>query len=106
MTGRQFSIGASGNPLVQILSLAVFGVLVVGAVIMGAFVLLAFFGFAAVAVLVFAIRSWWLKRKIQKGSGPFGDDPQPAKGVRYIEGEYKVLDADGDAKRRQSSEEP
>jgi hypothetical protein len=104
MNGRPFSNGASGNPLVQILSLVVFGVVIVGAVIMGAFVLLAFLGFAAIAVLVFAIRGWWLKRKL-RGGGSTGGEPGPTKGVRYIEGEYKVLDADADAKRRHSSGE-
>jgi hypothetical protein len=100
MNGRQFTFGSQGNPLVQILSLVVFGIVVVGAVIMGAFVLLAFVGFAAVAVLVFAIRSWWLKRKLRGGGDPFDDGPKPAKGVRFIEGEYEVVDADADAKRR------
>lgn len=104
MNGRPFSIGASSNPLVQILSLVVFAVIVVGAVIMGAFVLLAFVGFAAVAVLVFAVRSWWLKRKLRASTNPFGDEPSPAKNVGYIEGEYKVIDAD--AKRRRSNEGP
>jgi len=104
MNGRPFSIGASGNPLVQILSLVVFGVVIVGAVIMGAFVLLAFVGFAAIAVLVLAIRGWWLRRKLG-GGAPTGGEPGPAKGVRYIEGEYEVVDADADAKRRRSSGE-
>jgi len=99
MNGRQFSFGTSGNPLVQILSMLVFGVLVIGAVIMGAFVLLAFLGLAAVAVVVFAIRGWWLRRKL-RGSDPFGGEPGPAKSVPYIEGEYKVIDADADARRR------
>ena len=106
MNGRPFSIGASSNPLVQILSLVVFAVIVVGAVIMGAFVLLAFVGVAAVAVLVFAVRSWWFKRKLRNSSGPFGDDPNPVKDTRYIEGEYKVIDTDAEAKRRRSNEDP
>jgi hypothetical protein len=84
----------------------VFAVIVVGAVIMGAFVLLAFVGVAAIAVVVFAVRGWWPKRKLRNGSGPFGDDPNPAKGVRYIEGEFKVIDSDADAKRRRSNEDP
>jgi hypothetical protein len=104
MNGRPFSIGASSNPLVQILSLVVFAVIVVGAVIMGAFVLLAFVGFAAVAVLVFAVRGWWLKRKLRNSSSPFGDEPSSVKNVGYIEGEYKVIDSD--AKRRRSNEDP
>ncbi|HEY9182154.1 MAG TPA: hypothetical protein VIQ99_03080 [Gammaproteobacteria bacterium] len=105
MNGRPFSFGASGNPLVQILSLVVFAVIVAGAVIMGAFVLLAFLGFAAIAVLVFTVRGWWLKRKLRSGTGPFADGPGPTKGVRYIEGEYKVVDVH-EAKRRRSNEGP
>jgi membrane protein implicated in regulation of membrane protease activity len=106
MNGRPFSIGASSNPLVQILSLVVFAVIVAGAVIMGAFVLLAFVGVAAIAVVVLSVRSWWLKRKLRSSSAPFGDDPKPVKGVRYIEGEFKVIDSDAEAKRRRSNEDP
>ena len=102
MNGRPFSFGSSGNPLVQILSLLVFGVVIVGAVIMGAFVLLAFLGVAAIGFIVFAIRGWWLRRKL-RGRGPEDGGPgRPAKGGRYIEGEYKVIDADADAERRRS----
>jgi hypothetical protein len=103
MNGRQLPFGTSGNPLAQILSLLVFGVVVAAAVIMGAFVLLVFLGVAAIAFIAFSVRVWWLRRKLRQG-GPFDGPggPGPAKGVRYIEGEYEVLDADADAKRRRS----
>jgi hypothetical protein len=104
MNGRLFSFGGSGNPLAQILSFVVLGVIIAGAVIMGAFVLLAFLGLAAVGFAVLAIRGWWLSRKL-RGRGSNDRVPGgPAKDVRYIEGEYEVLDADADAARRRSGE--
>ena len=104
MDGRQLGFNPSGNPLAQILSLLALGVVIVGAVIMGAFVLLAFLGVAAIGFVVFAIRGWWLRRKL-RGRGPEGDGPGPAKGVRYIEGEYEVVDADADVERRRAGKE-
>jgi uncharacterized iron-regulated membrane protein len=107
MNGRQFTFGASGNPLLQALSFLVFGVLLIGAVIMGAVVLAVLLGVAVIAALVFSIRLWWLRRKLG-GRGPFnggpqqpGHDPGPAKGARLIEGEYEVIskDAQNDARR-------
>lgn len=100
MNGRSFSFGNSGNPLVQVLSLVVFAVVLVGAVILGAFVLAAILGLAVIAFIGFKLRAWWLRRGPPGGgSGP----GRPAKGVRYIEGEYEVIDSD-DAERRRSGE--
>jgi len=103
MNTRSFSFGRPGNPLVQVLSLLVFAVVLVGAFIMGAFVLAAFVGLAVIAFVVLKLRAWWLRgrsggRGPTDGSGPGG----PAKGLRYIEGEYEVIDADSDAERRRS----
>ncbi len=105
MNGRVFSFGTSGNPLTQILSLLVFAVLLVGALIMGAVVIALVLGLALIGSLVFAVRIWWLKRKL-RGQPPFQGDaepPGPAKGARLIEGEYEVLredDAQAEAERR------
>ena len=104
MSGRSFSFGNSGHPLVQALSLLVLAVVFVGAVIMGAFVLMALLGLGVLAFLGYRLRSWWLRRR--GGRGPDGRGPGPgrAKGIRYIEGEYEVIDADADAERRRSDE--
>jgi hypothetical protein len=106
MNGRSFSFGNSRNPLAQALSLLVLAVVLVGAVIMGAFVLLAFLGLAVIAFLGFKVRAWWLRRQGGgRGPGDGGAGPgRPAKGIRYIEGEYEVIDADAEAERRRSSE--
>ena len=116
MNGRYFSFGASGNPLAQILSLVVFGVLLVAAVIMGAFVLLTLLGIAVIGFLAFSIRGWWLRRKHGGGRGPNGRGPggsggpgEAAKSIRYIEAEYEIVDgdadADADAERQRSREQ-
>lgn len=102
MNGRYLPFGNSRNPLAQALSLVVLAVLLVGAVIMGAFVLMAILGFAAIALLGFSVRNWWLRRQA-RGGGPNGDGgsgPERPTGIRYIEGEYEVIDRDADAERR------
>ena len=106
MNGRYIPFGNSRNPLAQALSLVVLAVVLVGAVIMGAFVLMAVLGFAAIALLGFTLRNWWLRRQAG-GRGPNdggGSGPGPAKGIRYIEGEYEVIDSDADTERRRSNE--
>jgi hypothetical protein len=68
-------------------------------------VLAAFVGFAIVAVAVLKLRGWWLRRSSRGRGGPDGGGPGsgpggPAKGIRYIEGEYEVVDPDADPERR------
>ncbi|HJR69742.1 MAG TPA: hypothetical protein VKA43_06860, partial [Gammaproteobacteria bacterium] len=65
-------------------------------------VLLAFLGVATIGFIVFAIRGWWLRRKL-RGRGAEGGGPGSAKGMRYIEGEYEIVD--GDAERRRSGKQ-
>jgi len=107
MNGRHFFLGnsrAPGNPIAQALSLLVFAVLLVGAVFMGAIVLATLVGLAVIAYLALRVRAWWLGRK-PRGRGPNGGGgPGPAKGIRYIEGEYEVISADADASRRRSGQ--
>src|SRR5690242_6818538 len=109
MNGRVFSFGRSGNPLVQIASILVFGVLLVGAVIMGAVVIAALLGLAVIFAIVVAVRVWWFRRKLrsrmpaESGYDPPPPDEPKAEQKRLIEGEYEVVkqrDAD-DARRRQ-----
>jgi hypothetical protein len=93
MNGRLFSFGKSSHPLVQALWLLVFAAVLVGVVILGAFVLAVVLGLAVIAFIGFKLRAWWLRR------GPPGSGPgpgRPAKGIRYIEGEYEVVDTDAE----------
>ena len=96
MNGRSFSFGNSGHPLVQALWLLVFAVVLVGVFILGAFVLAVVLGLAVIAFIGFKLRAWWLRR------GPPGSGPGPggpAEGIRYIEGEYEVIDTDAERRR-------
>lgn len=96
MNGRSFSFGNSGHPLVQALWLLVFAVVLVGVFILGAFVLAVVLGLAVIAFIGFKLRAWWLRRGPPGG----GEGPgRPAKGIRYIEGEYEVIDADAERRR-------
>jgi hypothetical protein len=100
MAGRFFP-GNPSNPVVQALAVLVFALALAGAVIMGLFVLAALVGLAVIAFVGLKLRAWWLRRR-PPGGGPKGDGPGPGKGIRYIEGEYEVLDADADAARRRA----
>ncbi len=105
MNGRVFSFGSSGNPLAQILSFLVFGVLLAAALIMGAVVIAVLLGLAVIFGTVFAVRAWWFRRKV-RGGPPFdGGSEPPGPGpanARLIEGEYVVVnEPDAEAARRQ-----
>jgi uncharacterized iron-regulated membrane protein len=105
MNGRVFSFGSSGNPLAQILSLLVFGVLLAAALIMGAVVIAVLLGLAVIFGAIFAVRAWWFRRKF-RGGPPFdgGSEPPGPKpaNARLIEGEYVVVTKpDVDPARRQ-----
>ena len=102
MDGRNISFGNSGNPLAQALSLLVFAMILVGAVIMGAVMLAALVGLAIVAFFVLKLRFWWLRRGA-RGPNPPGGPGAPGKRIRYIEGEYEVIETDADAERRRPS---
>jgi hypothetical protein len=105
MNGRQFSFKASGNPLVQVLSVLVVGVALIGAVIMGAVILAVVLGLAAIAAAVFSVRVWWLRRKLRaSGGGDGGPHADAPSDPRLIEGEYTVLEERDVRARRDRSE--
>lgn len=86
MSNRLYALGASRNPVVQVLSLLAFGVLLIGAVLMGALILALVFGVAVIAAAAFSVRLWWLKRKLARGHGA-----EPGAGGRLIHTEYVVV---------------
>ena len=83
----------STNPIANLLIIAA------GVVVIGVSVVLGFFAFVVlatavtIAAAVLGIRIWWLNRKLKKQPGGAAGSRQ-ATGV--IEGEYKVVDTDGD----------
>ena len=94
MTGRQYTFGVSGNPIVQILGLIGFGVILIGAIVMGTVILAAIIGLVMIAAIAFALRIWWLRWKLRRaaargelGGGTEGED----RDTRVIEVEYRVL---------------
>ena len=103
MAARLSSFQLSGSPIGQFLAMVVMGVVLVGAVILGGVVFLALLGIFVVGYSIFWARAWW-RWRMARGRGPTdpGSTPGPAKGIRYIEGEYEVVDADADAARRGS----
>jgi hypothetical protein len=103
MTGRQFSSSISGTPLGQLLATVVMAAVLIGAVLIGSFVLVALLGLFAIGYSIFWVRSWW-RWRMARGRGPSGPEHDPARGVRFIEGEYEVIDddAEADAARRPS----
>ena len=83
----------STNPIANLLIIAA------GVVVIGVSVVLGFFASVVLATAVTlaaadqGIRIWWLTRPLKKQPGGAAGSPQ-ATGV--IEGEYKVVDTDGD----------
>ncbi|HEX5047621.1 MAG TPA: hypothetical protein VFX89_10910 [Gammaproteobacteria bacterium] len=97
MSTRQFTFRTSGNPLVQALWMVVGIALLVAAVIMGALVVTVLLAVGVVAAAVFAVRVWWLRRKLER-EGAFGASPGPSgEGAaerhepQLIEAEYTVV---------------
>jgi membrane protein implicated in regulation of membrane protease activity len=96
MNPRIYTLATSGNPVVQVLALLAFGVALIGAVLMGAVLLAFVFGVAVIAASAFAVRLWWLRRKIARGHRKA--DQRPSGDGRLIEAEYTVL-AERDTRR-------
>jgi UPF0716 family protein affecting phage T7 exclusion len=102
MNGRQFTFGVSGHPLAQLLAMLVMALVLVAAVVMGAFVLMLLIGLFVIGYVAFKIRAWWHRQR-SRSRAAFGSDAQsgPVKAIRYIEGEFEVVEAArNDARRR------
>ena len=98
MNNRLYALARSGNPVVQVLSLFAFGVVLIGAVIMGAVILSFVFGLAVVAAIVFAVRLWWLRRKLDRRARQ-GGSGSPAE-LDFIEAEYTVVTTKREPRKR------
>jgi hypothetical protein len=98
MSARHYTFRTSGNPLVQALWVVVGVAVLVAAVVMGALVLAVLLVLGVVAAAVFAIRVWWLKRKLER-AGTFAAGPEhstsegsaASSAPRLIEAEYTVV---------------
>lgn len=103
MNGRQFTFGVSGHPLAQLLAMLVMALVLVAAVIMGAFVLMLLIGVFVIGYLALKVRAWWHRQR-SRSRAAFGSDAQsgPVKTIRYIEGEFEVVEAERDNARRDS----
>jgi hypothetical protein len=77
-----------GNPLIQALSLLVAAALLALAFVIGVVVIGVLLALGAIAALAFAIRIWWLQRKIRAAAAGDTSD-RPARQV--IEGDYTVV---------------
>jgi hypothetical protein len=91
MNARRYTLGASGNPIVQGLTLLVVGAAVIGAVLMGAVLLAIVLALGVIAAMVIAARVWWLRRKLGARGGASGSAPSTAD-PRLIDAEYTVLE--------------
>lgn len=89
------------NPIMQALSLLLFGVVLIGAILMGAIVLTIVIGFAAVAAVVVWLRIWWISRKMRRAQARDGSSGRGESGSDFIEVEYKIREErDDDTSRR------
>jgi hypothetical protein len=99
--GNGFRVPA--NPLVQVLSVAAFGLALVGAVLIGAVVLVFLLGFAVLAAAIFAVRAWWLGRTLGRAAPAAQEAPDPAQG-QLIEAEYTVVEERAEPAAEQADE--
>jgi membrane protein implicated in regulation of membrane protease activity len=94
---------ASANPLVQVLSVAAFGLALLGAVLIGAVVLVFLLGFAVLAGAIFALRAWWLGRKL-RGAVPEPQRAPDSPPGQLIDAEYTVVEERDEAAAEQPGE--
>jgi len=91
MNERPSLFGPSSNPLVQVASLLLFGLVVIGAVVMGAVILALVLGLALIGAIAFSLRVWWLRRKFARAAAEQGYR-DPGTSGRLIEAEYTVVE--------------
>lgn len=84
---------APRHPLLRALALVAGGLVFVFAAMLGAMVFLAILGLTAVAGVILALRTWWLRRRL-RATYRRGDAEWLNVG-RVIEGEFRTLDPDG-----------
>jgi hypothetical protein len=96
---------SSGNPLAQIASLVLFGLLLVVAFLAGAVILAIVLGVAALTAVWLLLRAWWWRRGFERGARR----AQRADGAdrMLIDAEYTVVEKrehGSDARARDSSD--
>jgi uncharacterized membrane protein YdfJ with MMPL/SSD domain len=86
----------STNPLANLLIIAA-GVVVIGvSVVLGFFAFVALAAIISVAAAILGVRVWWYNRKLGRQSSQRARASRARTTVGVIEGEYKVVDEDGD----------
>jgi predicted lipid-binding transport protein (Tim44 family) len=85
----------STNPLANLLIIAA-GIVVIGvSVVLGFFAFVALAAIVSVAAAIIGVRVWWLNRKLGRQSTQKATASYTRKTAGVIEGEYKVVDKDG-----------
>jgi hypothetical protein len=81
----------------------ILGVVLIGFVVVGAFALVVLLGLFAVGYAEVWVRARWRWLKLLGGK-PLNSVPEARsdKSARYFEGEYEVVEAEADARRRNS----
>jgi O-antigen/teichoic acid export membrane protein len=82
------------NPIARLLAAIGAVMLAAVAIFVGAMVFLAFLGLAVIAVIVFYIRLWWIRRRIrqaQRDAERSGGSGRQQGAGRVIEGEYSEI---------------
>ena len=79
---NHYSAGGPGNPLVRALGFIVGLIVMTVAVLLGAIFIAALVGLVLIGSAIFAIRLWWLRRKMEKYAREHGD----------LEAEYVVIE--------------
>lgn len=86
------------NPIAQVVTFLVAGLVLIGAVFMGFVILAVLLGLAFVLGLIFWVRLWWFRRKLRRAADD-GQGRRPDTGRvrgmrtgRVIEVEYEVVE--------------